>query len=145
MSERLILHPEDYDNNPRADCAIFFSEDHSTSGPHVSLDAEDEDSQIPDYLSIVELKSTYDSSGGVKDQIEGAIDFVIGLLKDCCDPPWDLKCYCIIPHDTGYRRRTQVRFSKQIQGILCVFKAEPVDNGESLRDVVNRDLYSVTI
>lgn len=145
MSQRVIFHPEDLDNNPRADCAIFFPERDNTSGRGISLSSTNDSTDSPNYLSIVELKSSYGSSNSVRDQIEGAIEFVVDVLSDCDDPPWGLECYCIVPHSTGYKRRRQVRFTKHIRGEHYIFRAEPVNNGESLRDIVERDIYSIEI
>ena len=145
MPVRLIYHPEDLDNNPRADCAIFFPSEYETQDPlyrHETPDIPDE----PDYLSIIELKSTYGQSSSVKDQLEGAIDFVIEVLSECDEPPWNLECYCLVPHDSGYKRRSYARITRQIGGRHRIFNAEPVNNGESLRDIVDRnDIWVETI
>lgn len=138
LPERVIFRPENLDNNPRADCTIFFPEESSTSN-ELFRDTDEGSDIEPDYLSIVELKSTYGYSSNVKEQIEGAIDFVIDLLSACDDPPWGIECYCIVPHVSGYKRRSQVRITKSIDGRTRIFNVKPVNNRESLRELVNRN------
>lgn len=143
MPDRVIFHPEDLDNNPRADCAIFFPE--QTESSSLPWEESEEDSIEPDYLSIVELKSTYEAGSGIKDQIEGAIDFVVDILSRCEDAPWNLKTYCLIPHDTGYKKGEEMRLVKNIEGNKKIFWTVSVNNGGSLREIVNRDVYNEEI
>ena len=150
MPRRRIFHPEDWDNNSRADCAIFFSDGESTGSHHrggrfVSIGSDDDSSDELNHVSIVELKSTYEDAKNVEEQIEGAIEFVRHVLSNCSEPPWGLEWYCLVPHDTGYKNRAQARVSKNIGGSLCIFNAVPVNNGESLRDIIQRDIYSTEI
>jgi hypothetical protein len=148
MPHRAIFAPEDLDDNPRADCAIFFPEEGQVNRNPLYRNVEEHESQFePNYVAVVELKSTFRNANSVKDQIEGGIDFVIDVLREFGDPPWGLECYCLVPHETSgnYSKRRQLRISKNIDGEHFIFWVEGVNNGESLRDLVEQDIRNENI
>lgn len=141
MPDRVVFRPDQADvNEPRADCSIFFPDEDNSSENLYRRDGGTEPKEA-NYLAIVELKNTASKPSRIKKQIEGAIDFSIELLKECSDPPWDVKCVCLIAKKNvrlGHKSIKGISIKKNVRGNLHIFRPVPIDSDESLRDVLKQ-------
>lgn len=143
MSDRVVFHPDEDDSvsHQRADCAIFFpSEDDSGT---LYRHSETNNQVVPEYLAIVELKNTIEKPSQIENQIEGALDFAVELLEGCKNPPWNLKCLCVVAKNrvNVYRKPVdQIRIRKHINGKTFIFNPLIVDSEESVRDIFAREM-----
>lgn len=144
MSERAVFRPDESDiSEPRADCAIFFPERNEDAA--LSRDTEQPVEISPAYLAIVELKNTISQPSKIKEQIQGALNFAIGLLEDCNNHPWRIRCLCIVAKNrvNSYRKVVdQIRFKKHIHGKTYIFNPIIVDSGHSVRSAFEDGKYS---
>jgi hypothetical protein len=149
MNEKIVFRPEDLDNNKRSDCAIFFNPSNNTSGRGISLSLDGNSKKRPEYISIVELKSTLNDFEDIKDQIRGGIKFVVDILLEFESPPWNLEWYCLVPHESanigGYNRRKKKTINVHVGGKKLTFFVITVNNNKSLCDIIDRDINSSCI
>lgn len=141
MPERVVFRPdEEDDQNPRADCVIFFPENSASRPRTISLESPEDIS--PQFVAIVELKNTISDPNRIKQQLEGALDVAIGLLEECADPNWGIKCFCLVAKNrtnTYHKSILQIRIRKTINGTPKIFRIIPVNSGESIREAMQWD------
>lgn len=147
MSERVVFRPDDSDiSEPRADCAIFFPE--RNEDEELFRDSGQTNEAPPAYLAIVELKNTISRPSKIEEQIHGALEFAINLLEDCIEPPWDIRCLCLVAKNrvNTYRKTVdQIRFRKHIHGTTYIFNPVIVDSGYSVRSALEDGRFSSEI
>lgn len=141
MPDRSIFRPDEAeDNEPRADCSIFFPEEDDSSNLYRNSGQDTEPKT--DYLAVVELKNTISRPKDIKEQIEGAIDFSIDLLKECGEPPWGIQCFCLIAKNKvnlQHKSVKKIRIRKNISGDMHIFRPLLIDSDESLREAMEKE------
>jgi hypothetical protein len=143
MSDRVVFRPDDEDTDEkRADCAIFYPrENESDSQLYRNRGGEGED-PVAEFLSIVELKSTVSRPQRIEQQIAGALDFALDVLERCCDPPWNIRCFCVISKDRvriQHKDLRRIRVKRHIGGDTRIFRPTIVDSGSSLREIAESE------